>query len=152
MAAALALALAACASAPDGESHAGTDFWADLAAGRHMSLSAGRVEVTGYVLKAARLSVTLFPSMPEKLPDGTYDRDFNHCVALLLSDEQYARVETGARLRVRGEFGVRRFNEGGAVVTTPSIRDRRAAPRCTAAKSWNEALLLYAEEVETMAP
>ena len=146
-------ALASCATAPAHSARQGGDFWTDLAVGRYSSLNKGKAEVTGYVLKRARMAVTLSPIMPEKLPDGTYNLDFNRCVVLLVSDSQYALLENGALISARGEFGIRSLRPGGGeIVTQPSIRDRRAQPICSSAEDWTDSLLFYVENFSKLAP
>lgn len=153
LALAASLTLTSCTTTLAGGDRPGGNFWADLAAGRYSSLSKGQTEVTGYVLKRARMAVTLSPIMPEKLSDGTYNLDANGCVVLLLSDAQYALLENGAWINARGEFGVRSLSPGGGeIVTQPSIRDRRAQPICSSAEDWTDSLLFYVEEIEIAAP
>lgn len=153
LALAASLGLTSCATRPAAGARPGGDFWTNLATGRYSSLSNRRSEATGYVLKRARLGVSLSPVMPRQLSDGTYALDFNNCVALLVSDEQYALLEHGSHIRVRGEFGVRTIAPSDdEVITQPSIRDRRTGPICSSAEDWTDSLLFYVEDFSKVAP
>jgi hypothetical protein len=148
--AALALIGCASASAPSAAT-ANSTFWRDIIGGRYMEWDGRAVGVSGYIVAYAPKSVVLSFDRPKAQRDGSYDYDLSKCVTLLVSPDQFAKLRTGERATVVGEFGVRNLApDETTVVTRPGLRDRSTSPNCTA-PGW-DALLLYVERLETPDP
>jgi len=149
LAVAAGFSLAACATArPAATAAAGNPFWKALADGDQARWDGRAVSLSGFVVARAPRSVVLTERRPRRRREGSWDYDPSRCVTLLVSAAQYARLRSGERAVVTGEFGIRSLMpDRETIVTRPAIRDRRTSPECSG-PNWR-ALLLYADDIRT---
>jgi len=109
-------------------------LWTDILEGRIQASDNRLVVLPGTIVSRARGSVFLLPNPPLGNAEDGWDFDYQSCVGLLVTPEQFARLRSGAKVTVSGELIVVDLSRGDSIITSISRSGRTAYPSCVSSR------------------